>query len=132
LSLAIAERIALAVVKKFNSEGCTGRAVQTALNVGVPTPADDRGDYWIILQIVWARIDIAIVIGLDAVGVAVKLQIDPEAGVRENGVAEDGVVDGAGVMHPDSGEKALHIGVPPPLKAMMLRAPAAVPPTVLS
>jgi hypothetical protein len=55
------------------------------------------------LQIVRPGIDIAIVIGLDAVGVAVKLQIDPEAGVRENGVAEDRVVDRGGVMHPDSG-----------------------------
>jgi hypothetical protein len=55
------------------------------------------------LQIVWPGIDIAIVIGLDAVRVAVKLQIDPEAGVREDGISKDRVVDGRRVMHPDSG-----------------------------
>lgn len=56
------------------------------------------------MQIIRPGIDIAIVVGLDAVGVAVKLQIDPEAGVGENGVAEDGVVDGGSVVHPNSGE----------------------------
>ena len=59
------------------------------------------------MQIIRPGIHIAIVIGLDAVGVAVKLQIDPEAGVRENGVAENGVVDGGGVMHPDSGARGI-------------------------
>jgi len=34
---------------------------------------------------------------------AVKLQIDPKAGIGENGVAEDGVVDRGRVMDPDSG-----------------------------
>ena len=57
------------------------------------------------MQIIRTGIGIAIVIGLDAVRVAVKLQIDPEAGIRENGVAEQGVVDGAGVMHPNSGAR---------------------------
>src|SRR5215831_14742211 len=58
-----------------------------------------------VLQIIraWARITMDN--GLDAVGVAVILQIDPEAGIRENGVAEQGVVDSGVVMHPDSGKK---------------------------
>src|SRR6516164_2608522 len=42
---------------------------------------------------------------LHAVLVAVILQIDSEAGIRENGIAQQGVVDGRGVMHPDSGKK---------------------------
>jgi hypothetical protein len=45
--------------------------------------------------------------GLHAVGVAVILQIDPEAGVRENGISKDGVVYGGGVMHKDSGKKSI-------------------------
>ncbi len=97
--------MALDVIKKFYSERRVRRAVQATLDIRVTAATDDRGNHWIILQVVWAGIDIAIVIGLDAVGVAVKLQIDPEAGIRENGVAEDGVVGGSGVMHPDSGEK---------------------------
>jgi len=68
------------------------------------------------LQIIRPSIDVAIVIGLDAVRVAVKLQIDPEAGVRENGVAEQGVVDGAGVVHPDSGEKGITVRSAPAIK----------------
>src|SRR5215831_1809127 len=58
-----------------------------------------------VLQIIraWARITMDN--GLVAAGVAVILQIDPEAGIREHGVAEQGVVDGRGVMHPDSGKK---------------------------
>ena len=95
------------VVKKFYPEGCTGCAIQAALNIGAATATKNCGNNRIILQIVWPGIGIAIVIGLDAVGVAVKLQIDPEAGVRENGISKDGVVDGGGVMHPDSGKKGI-------------------------
>jgi hypothetical protein len=42
--------------------------------------------------------------GIDAIHVAIRLQIDPEACVREDRISKNGVVDGAGVMHPDSGE----------------------------
>lgn len=59
------------------------------------------------MQIIRPGIDIAIVIGLDAVGVAVILQIDTEAGVRETGVTQDSVVDRAGVMNPDSGARSI-------------------------
>src|SRR5262249_36181988 len=58
-----------------------------------------------VLQIIRPGARITMDNGLDAVGVAVILQIDPEAGIRENGVAEQRVVDGGGVMHPDSGKK---------------------------
>src|SRR5262249_15822858 len=54
------------------------------------------------LQVIRSGIDIAIVIGLDAIGIAVELQIDAEAGVREDRVAKNGVVNRAGVMHKDS------------------------------
>jgi hypothetical protein len=104
LSLAITECVTCRVVKKFYSEGRARCAVQTALNIGVATTTDDRGDHRIILQIIWSGIDIATVVGLDAVGVAVKLQVDPEARVREDGISKNGVVDGAGIMHPDAGE----------------------------
>ena len=55
------------------------------------------------MQTIRPSIDIAIVIGFDTVWVAVKHQIDPEAGVRENLVADQRVVDGGSVMHLDSG-----------------------------
>ena len=45
------------------------------------------------------------VVRLDAIGIAVILQIDPEVGVRENKVAEQRVVDRGVVMHPDSSAK---------------------------
>ena len=105
LSLPITQSVTLRVVKKFYPEGCTGCAIQAALNIGAATATKNCGNNRIILQIVRPSIDIAIVIGLDAVGVAVKLQIDPEAGVRENGISKDGVVYGGGVMHPDSGTR---------------------------
>ena len=59
------------------------------------------------MKIIRPGIHIAIVIRLDAIGVAIKLQIDPEADVRENGVAQQGVVNGGGVMHPDPGAKGI-------------------------
>src|SRR5436309_12689602 len=103
LSLPITQSVTLRVVKKFYPEGCTWYAIQAALNIGAAAATKNCGNNRIILQIVWPGIDIAIVIGLDAVRVAVNLQIDPEAGVRENGVAEHGVADGACVMQPNSG-----------------------------
>src|ERR1043166_4454880 len=93
LAFAVPERIALRVVKKFYSESCTRCAVQTALNVSAGTTTDRGCEHGIILQIIRPGIEIAIVIRVDAVGVAVKLQVDPEAGIRENGVAKNGVVD---------------------------------------
>ncbi len=107
LSLPITQSVTLRVVKKFYPEGCTGCAIQAALNIGAATATKNCGNNRIILQIVRPGIGIAIVIGLDAVGIAVKLQIDPEAGVRENGISKDGVVDGGGVMHPESGKKGI-------------------------
>ena len=41
LSLAITQWVTLRVVKKFYSKGCIRRAVQTALNIGIPATADD-------------------------------------------------------------------------------------------
>src|SRR4029077_15857505 len=58
---------------------------------------------------IWASDIIAVMIGRDtAPGIAGGLQIDAEAGVREDGVAENGVVDVPGV-YPDaySGTKAI-------------------------
>ena len=54
------------------------------------------------MQAIRSGITIAIVVGLDAIGIAVELQIDPEAGVRENGISKNGIFNRDGVVHPDS------------------------------
>src|SRR5690349_8880196 len=94
LALAITERVALSIGKKFYAEICVRRTVEAALNGCATSAAVGRGEDRIILQVVWTGVAIAIVVGLDAVRVAIVLQVDPEPGIRENGVAQDCVVNG--------------------------------------
>jgi hypothetical protein len=50
------------------------------------------------LQIICASIDIAMIVGVvNAIGRACDLQLDAKAEIRENGVAENGVIDVPGV-----------------------------------
>jgi hypothetical protein len=64
------------------------------LDSGVAATADSGGKHGIILQIVWAAIDVATIIGCHAArGLGATNQINADADVRENGVTENGVVD---------------------------------------
>src|SRR5438876_4229491 len=88
--------MALGIIKKFYSERRVRRAVQATLDIGVTATACHRGDNWIILQVVWSGIHIAIIIRCDAaVAIGLNDQIDPEAAIREDRIAKNGVVDGS-------------------------------------
>jgi hypothetical protein len=94
LSLAKTRRMALNVIKKLYTERRVRRAIQAPLNIDAATTTDDRGDDRKVLQIICASIDIAMIVGVvNACGRAGDLQLDPEAEIRENGVAENGVID---------------------------------------
>src|SRR5262249_42097650 len=112
-SLAISRNMALGVIKKFCPKRRIRRTIQTPLDGRAAATTACRVQHWIVLQIIWVGVCVAIVVRLDAVGVAVILQIDPEAGVRENGVAEQSVVDAPSVIPPDPGKKGItHRGPP--------------------
>src|SRR6267154_3303341 len=88
--------MALGIIKKFYSERRVRRAVQATLDIGVTATACHRGDHWIILQVVWSGIHIAIIIRCDAARVlSAAEQIDTETTIREDRIAKNGVVDGS-------------------------------------
>ena len=107
LSLTETRRITRRAGEKLKTEGCACHAVQSSRHHHAAAATSGCCDHRIVLQTIRPGAGIAMDDGLHTVGVAVKLQVDPEAGVRENGVAEDCVVDGGVVMHPDSGEKGI-------------------------
>jgi hypothetical protein len=109
LSLTVARNVALGVIKKFYSEHCIRCSVEAALNRCATATTRCWGKGWVILQMIWASDIIAVMIGRDiATGIAGGLQIDAEAGIREDGVPENGVVNVPGVW-PDgySGTKEI-------------------------
>lgn len=64
------------------------------MNRRVGPVAGGGSQRWIVLQIVRPGIGVATIIGChEARGLGATKQIDADAGIRENGVAENGVVD---------------------------------------
>src|SRR5690349_21345722 len=107
LSLAETRRITGRAGEKLETEGCACHAVQSSRHHHAAAATSGCSDHRIVLQTIRPGARIAMDDGLHAVRVAVKLQIDPEAGVGEDRVAEDCVVDRGSVMHPDSGKKSI-------------------------
>jgi hypothetical protein len=93
-SLTVARGVALGISEKFYPEGRVRRAIQATLNGRATAATMGRGEHWIVLQIIRAGVGIAVVIGCHAARVfGATNKIDSETAVREDGIAENGVVD---------------------------------------
>jgi len=107
LSLAEPGWIAGVIGEKLDPKRRAGSAVQRALNGGVAPVTTGGRQHRIVLQVIKPGIAIAMVIGCHAARVfGATNEIDADADVRENRVAENGVVDAGSDLY-SAGESTI-------------------------